>query len=137
MSEFFINRPIFAWVIAIFIVLLGIIALPQLPIARYPSIAPPTVSISASYPGATTQTMSDSVLAPLERELSGVKDMLYFESSADTAGTAQITVTFKPGTNPDLAQVDVQNRLKTIEPRLPQAVRQNGLTVESADSVFF
>lgn len=136
MSEFFINRPIFAWVIAIFIVLLGIIALPQLPIARYPSIAPPTVSISASYPGATTQTMSDSVLAPLERELSGVKDMLYFESSADTAGTAQITVTFKPGTNPDLAQVDVQNRLKTIEPRLPQAVRQNGLTVESADSGF-
>ncbi|MDR3434314.1 MAG: multidrug efflux RND transporter permease subunit [Rouxiella aceris] len=136
MSEFFINRPVFAWVIAIFIVLLGIIALPQLPIARYPSIAPPTVNISASYPGATTQTMSDSVLAPIERELSGVKNMLYFESAVDTAGTAQITVTFNAGTNPDLAQVDVQNRLKTIEPRLPQAVRQNGLTVESADSGF-
>ena len=136
MSEFFINRPVFAWVIAIFIVLLGIIALPQLPIARYPSIAPPTVNISANYPGATTQTMSDSVLAPIERELSGVKNMLYFESSVDTAGTAQITVTFNPGTHPDLAQVDVQNRLKAIEPRLPQAVRQNGLTVESADSGF-
>lgn len=136
MSEFFINRPVFAWVIAIFIVLLGIIALPQLPIARYPSIAPPTVNISASYPGATTQAMSDSVLAPIERELSGVKNMLYFESAVDTAGTAQITVTFNAGTNPDLAQVDVQNRLKTIEPRLPQAVRQNGLTVESADSGF-
>ncbi|HHH1032293.1 TPA: multidrug efflux RND transporter permease subunit [Yersinia enterocolitica] len=136
MPQFFINRPVFAWVVAIFIVLLGLIAIPQLPIARYPSVAPPTVNISATYPGATPQTMNDSVIGLIERELSSVKNLLYFESSSDTSGTAQITVTFKPGTDPDMAQVDVQNRLKTIEPRLPQMVRQNGLNVESASSGF-
>ena len=136
MPQFFIDRPVFAWVVAIFIVLFGLIAIPQLPIARFPSVAPPSVSISASYPGATPQTMNDSVIGLIERELSGVKNLLYFESSSDTSGSASITVTFKPGTNPELAQVDVQNRLKTIEPRLPQAVRQNGLAVESASSGF-
>ena len=136
MPQFFIDRPVFAWVVAIFIVLFGLIAIPQLPIARFPSVAPPSVSISASYPGATPQTMNDSVISLIERELSGVKNLLYFESSADTSGSASISVTFKPGTNPELAQVDVQNRLKTIEPRLPQAVRQNGLGVESASSSF-
>ena len=136
MPQFFIDRPVFAWVVAIFIVLFGLIAIPQLPIARFPSVAPPSVSISASYPGATPQTMNDSVISLIERELSGVKNLLYFESSSDTSGSASITVTFKPGTNPELAQVDVQNRLKTIEPRLPQAVRQNGLAVESASSGF-
>ena len=136
MPQFFINRPVFAWVVAVFIVLFGLIAIPQLPIARFPSVAPPSVSISASYPGATPQTMNDSVVALIERELSGVKHLLYFESSTDTSGSASITVTFQPGTNPELAQVDVQNRLKAIEPRLPQAVRQNGLTVESASSGF-
>ena len=136
MPQFFIDRPVFAWVVAIFIVLFGLIAIPQLPIARFPSVAPPSVSISASYPGATPQTMNDSVISLIERELSGVKNLLYFESSSDTSGSASITVTFKPGTNPELAQVDVQNRLKAIEPRLPQAVRQNGLGVESASSGF-
>ena len=136
MPQFFIDRPVFAWVVAIFIVLFGLIAIPQLPIARFPSVAPPSVSISASYPGATPQTMNDSVISLIERELSGVKNLLYFESSSDTSGSASITVTFKPGTNPELAQVDVQNRLKAIEPRLPQAVRQNGLGVESASSSF-
>ncbi|MDF3888355.1 efflux RND transporter permease subunit [Cupriavidus basilensis] len=136
MSEFFIRRPVFAWVIALFIVLLGVIALPNLPIARYPSVAPPTVTITATYPGATPQTMSDGVFSLIERELSGVKNLLYFESSADTSGTAQITATFKPGTDPAMAQVDVQNKLKTVEPRLPQPVRQNGLNVESASSGF-
>lgn len=136
MPQFFINRPVFAWVIAIFIILLGLIALPQLPIARYPAVAPPSVSIFATYPGATPQSMNDSVVSLIERELSSVKNLLYFESSSDTSGSAQITATFKPGTNPDLAQVDVQNRLKTIEPRLPQAVRQNGLSVEASGSGF-
>ena len=136
MPQFFIHRPVFAWVVALFIILLGLIALPRLPIARYPSVAPPTVSIYASYPGATPQTMNDSVLGLIERELSGVKSLLYFESMADTSGMAQVTVTFKPGTDPELAQVDVQNRLKAIESRLPQTVRQNGLTVESAASGF-
>ncbi|GAB7273028.1 hypothetical protein DZS_44250 [Dickeya ananatis] len=126
----------FAWVIALFIVLLGTLAIPQLPIARYPSVAPPTISITASYPGATPKTLNDAVVGLLERELSGVKNLLYFESSVDTAGLAQINVTFKPGTDPELAQVDVQNRLKSIEPRLPQTVRQNGMQVESADSGF-
>ena len=136
MSQFFINRPIFAWVVAIFIVLFGLIALPNLPIARFPSVAPPSVTISAVYPGASPQTMNDAVVALIERELSGVKNLLYYESSTDTSGSASITVTFKPGTNPELAQVDVQNRLKSIEPRLPQTVRQNGVTVESASSGF-
>ncbi|WP_315707966.1 efflux RND transporter permease subunit [Brenneria uluponensis] len=136
MPQFFINRPVFAWTVAAFIVLFGLIAIPRLPIERYPSVAPPTVNITASYPGATPQTLNDSVVSLIERELSSVKNMLYFESSTDTSGFAQITVTFKPGTNPDLAQVDVQNRLKAIEPRLPQVVRQNGVDVESSSSDF-
>ena len=136
MPQFFINRPVFAWVLAIAIVLAGFIALPQLPVARFPTVAPPSVSISASYPVATPRTMNDSVVALIERELSSVRNLLYFESSTDTSGTASITATFKPGTDPDMAQVDVQNRLKTIEPRLPQMVRQTGVTVESAASGF-
>ncbi|MBV6670071.1 multidrug efflux RND transporter permease subunit [Xanthomonas euvesicatoria pv. alangii] len=136
MPQFFINRPVFAWVIALFIILLGVIAIPNLPIARFPSVAPPTVNINATYPGATPQTMNDAVISLIERELSSVKNMLYFESSSDSSGTASIVATFKPGTDPDMAQVDVQNKLKAIEARLPQVVRQNGLTVESAASGF-
>jgi len=136
MPQFFVHRPVFAWVIALFIILLGLIAIPQLPIARFPSVAPPSVSIYVTYPGATPQAMNDSVLSVIERELSSVKNLLYFQSSSDTSGTAEINVTFKPGTDPELAQVDVQNRLKAVEARLPQAVRQNGLSVESASSNF-
>ncbi|WP_294352332.1 efflux RND transporter permease subunit [uncultured Sphingomonas sp.] len=136
MPRFFIDRPVFAWVIAIAIVLMGIIAIPQMPVARFPSVAPPTVSIYASYPGATPQTLNDSIVSLVQRELSSAKNLLYFESSADTSGSATITATFRPGTDPELAQVDVQNRLKTIEPRLPQVVRQTGVTVESAASGF-
>ena len=94
MPKFFIHRPVFAWVIALFIILFGTIAIPNLPIARYPSVAPPSVTITASYPGATPQAMNDGVLSLIERELSGVKNLLYFESSADTSGSASITVTF-------------------------------------------
>src|SRR3990167_373272 len=136
MPKFFIERPIFAWVIAIAIILAGLMAIPRLPVARYPVVAPPTVSIYASYPGATPQAMNDSVVGLIERELSSVKNLLYFESSTDSSGSATITATFKPGTNPELAQVDVQNRLKTVEPRLPQTVRQTGVSVESAASNF-
>ncbi|MBK0032929.1 multidrug efflux RND transporter permease subunit [Erwinia sp. S43] len=136
MPQFFINRPIFAWVIALFIVLFGLIAIPQLPVAQYPSVAPPSVSITVNYPGATPQTMNESVISLIERELSGVDDLLYFESSSDTSGMGTITVTFKPGTDIKLAQVDVQNQIKVVEPRLPQTVRQNGLTVEAASSNF-
>uniref|UniRef100_UPI002351B317 efflux RND transporter permease subunit n=1 Tax=Rhizorhapis sp. SPR117 TaxID=2912611 RepID=UPI002351B317 len=136
MPHFFINRPIFAWVVAIVIVLVGLIAIPQLPIARYPTVAPPSVSIYASYPGATPQAMNDNVVSLIERELSSVKNLLYFESSVDTSGEASVTATFKPGTDPELAQVDVQNRLKAVEPRLPQMVRQTGVTVDAASSNF-
>ncbi|MGF7171995.1 multidrug efflux pump [Sphingobium xanthum] len=136
MPRFFIDRPVFAWVIAIVIVLLGVISIPQLPIERYPSIAPPSISITATYPGATPQTMNDSVVSLIERELSSVKKLLYFESSVDTSGQATITATFQPGTDPELAQVDVQNRLKTAEPRLPQVVRQLGIVVEAANPNF-
>ncbi|MFP1133231.1 multidrug efflux RND transporter permease subunit [Asticcacaulis sp. W401b] len=136
MPQFFINRPIFAWVVAIAIILAGVLSIPKLPVERFPSVAPPSISIYATYPGATPQTMNDSVVGLIERELSSVKNLLYFESSMDTSGTATITATFQPGTNPELAQVDVQNRIKTVEPRLPQVVRQNGLAVEAASSGF-
>ena len=136
MPHFFIKRPIFAWVIALFIVLFGAIAIPQLPIAQYPSVAPPSLSITVNYPGATPQTMNESVISLIERELSGVDDLLYFESASDTSGMATITVTFKPGTDIKLAQVDVQNQIRIVESRLPQTVRQNGITVEAASSNF-
>ena len=136
MPRFFIDRPIFAWVIAIAIILLGVIAIPQMPVARFPNVAPPSVSIYATYPGATPQTLNDSVVSLIEREMSGVKNLLYFDSSSDTSGSATVTATFRSGTDVDMAQVDVQNRLKAIEARLPQAVRQAGLTVEAASSGF-
>lgn len=136
MPQFFIDRPVFAWVIAIFIVLAGLIAIPQLAVSRFPVIAPPSVTIYATYTGANPQTINDSVTSLIERELSGAKNVLYFESSADSSGSASVVVTFKPGTNPELAQVDVQNRLKAVEPKLPEQVRRAGLTVEAASSGF-
>jgi multidrug efflux pump len=136
MPQFFIERPVFAWVIAIMIVIAGLIAIPQLPVSRYPAIAPPSVSIFASYPGATPQVINDSVTSLIEREISGAKNVLYFDSSADASGSTTVNVTFKPGTDPELAQVDIQNRLKAVEPRLPEAVRRAGLSVESASSGF-
>ncbi|KTQ96998.1 acriflavine resistance protein B [Aureimonas ureilytica] len=136
MPQFFIDRPVFAWVVAIFITLAGLAAIPRLPVSRFPAIAPPSVSISASYTGAGPQTVADSVVAPIERELSAVKNLLYFESSADATGNASITATFKSGTDPELAQIDVQNRLKAVESRLPEPVRRAGLSVESASSGF-
>ncbi|MGY4748980.1 multidrug efflux RND transporter permease subunit [Pannonibacter sp. Q-1] len=136
MPQFFIERPVFAWVIAIFIVLAGLAAIPQLPVSRFPVIAPPSISITATYTGASPRTINDSITAPIERELTAVKNLLYFDSSSDSSGTATITVTFKPGTDPELAQIDVQNRLKAIEPRLPEPVRRAGLSVEAATSGF-
>ncbi|ORE91880.1 multidrug efflux RND transporter permease subunit [Aurantimonas sp. 22II-16-19i] len=136
MPQFFIDRPVFAWVVAIFITLAGLAAIPQLPVSRFPVIAPPSISINATYTGAGPQTVADSVVAPIERELTAVKNLLYFESSADASGNASITVTFKPGTDPEMAQIDVQNRLKAVEPRLPEPVRRAGLSVEAASSGF-
>ncbi|EBF4612438.1 multidrug efflux RND transporter permease subunit [Salmonella enterica] len=136
MPQFFIRRPVFAWVIALFIILGGVLSIPQLPVAQYPSVAPPSIIISVSYPGASPEVMNTSVISLIEREISGVDNLLYFESSSDTTGMASITVTFKPGTDIKLAQMDLQNQIKTVEPRLPQAVRQNGLDLEAANSGF-
>lgn len=136
MPQFFIERPIFAWVVALFIVLSGILSIPRLPIAQYPAVAPPGIIISVSYPGASPDVMNTSVVSLIEREISAVDNLLYFESSSDTTGMASITVTFKPGTDIKLAQMDLQNQIKIVEARLPQAVRQNGINVEAANSGF-
>jgi HAE1 family hydrophobic/amphiphilic exporter-1 len=127
--HFFIDRPIFAGVLSILIVILGLIAYPSLPVAQYPEIAPPTVVVSATYPGATAETLADTIAAPLEESINGVENMIYMQSSSTGDGTVAITVTFKAGTNVDQAQVLVQNRVATAEPRLPEEVRQIGVTV--------
>jgi len=134
-SHFFIDRPIFAAVIAVFIALLGIFAYPQLPLAQYPEIAPPTILVAAPYPGASAETLAETVAAPLEQEINGVEGMLYMSSSSAN-GLAQITVTFRPGTDLNAAQVLVQNRVALAQPRLPEAVRQIGVTVEKQATGF-
>ena len=136
MAQFFINRPIFAWVIALFILVMGGVAITQLPIAQYPPVAPPTIVITAGYPGASAQILEDSVLSVVEREMNGSPGMIYMESVAQANGTGTISVSFEPGTNPDLAQVDVQNRLSRATPRLPAAVTQQGVRVDKARSNF-
>jgi len=136
MSKFFIHRPIFAWVIAIFVVLFGIVSITQLPVAQFPSVAPPTITVTATYPGATSETMTDSVLQLIEREINGAEGLMYMETKAPAGGQGTLTVTFQPGTNPDLAQVDVQNRLARAEPRLPSVVQALGVRVDKAMSNF-
>jgi len=134
-SRFFIERPIFAAVIAIFITLIGAFAYPQLSLSQYPEIAPPTITINTFYPGASAETMAETVAAPIEQEVNGVENMLYMSSSS-TNGAAGITVTFEPGTDLDAAQVLVQNRVALAEPRLPEQVRQIGVTVSKASTGF-
>jgi len=136
MPTFFIDRPNFAWVIAIFITLAGLFAMRGLPVSQFPVVAPPQISIIAAYPGASASTVVDSVTSIIEEQLNGAKGLLYFESNSSSSGTAEITVTFQPGTDPALAQVDVQNRLQNAQARLPAAVTQQGLQVEQANSGF-
>ena len=136
MARFFIDRPIFAWVIALFIIVLGATSITRLPVAQYPSVAPPTVVLSAAYPGASAQTLEDSVLSVIEREMNGAPGLAYMESVAQANGTGSITLSFEPGTNLDLAQVEVQNRLARATPRLPSVVNQQGVRVEKSQSNF-
>ncbi|MDP1528056.1 efflux RND transporter permease subunit [Rhodoferax sp.] len=136
MAKFFIDRPIFAWVIALFIIVLGSVAITQLPIAQYPPVAPPSIVISANYPGASAKTLEDSVLSIVEQEMNGSPGLIYMESVAQASGSGSITLSFEPGTNADLAQVDVQNRLSRAAPRLPSAVTQQGVRVDKARSNF-
>ncbi|MBJ7262776.1 MAG: efflux RND transporter permease subunit, partial [Burkholderiaceae bacterium] len=136
MPNFFIHRPNFAWVVAIFLALAGLLAMSSLPIAQYPSVAPPQIVITSTYPGASAETINNSVTSLIEEELNGAKGLLYYESQSNSSGVGETNVTFVPGTDPDLAQVDVQNRIKRVESRLPASVTQQGLQVEQASSSF-
>ena len=136
MAKFFIDRPIFAWVIALFILVVGGVSITQLPISQYPPVAPPAIVINVAYPGASAQTLEDSVLSVIEREMNGSPGLIYMESVAQADGTGSITISFEPGTNDDLAQVDVQNRLSRATPRLPSAVTQQGVRVDKSRNNF-
>ena len=136
MAKFFIERPIFAWVIALFIIVMGSVSITQLPVAQYPPVAPPAILISTAYPGASAQTLEDSVLSVIEREMNGAPGLIYMESVAQADGSGSITITFEPGTNEDLAQVEVQNRLSRATSRLPAAVTQQGVLVDKARDNF-
>ena len=135
-SRFFIDRPIFAIVIAVFITLVGAFALPNLPLAQYPEIAPPTIDIRTAYAGASAETLAETVAAPIEQEVNGVEGMIYMTSSSTSDGAVSITVAFEPGTDLDTAQVLVQNRVALAEPKLPEQVRQVGVVVNKRSSGF-
>ncbi|MDU9357761.1 efflux RND transporter permease subunit [Klebsiella sp. 141153] len=136
MSKFFIHRPVFAWVLAIIMMIAGGLAIMQLPIAQYPTIAPPAVAISATYPGADAQTVQDTVTQVIEQNMNGIDNLMYMSSTSDSSGSVTITLTFKSGTDPDIAQVQVQNKLQLATPLLPQEVQQQGISVEKSSSSF-
>ncbi|EBP4344561.1 efflux RND transporter permease subunit [Salmonella enterica] len=136
MANFFIRRPIFAWVLAIILMMAGALAIMQLPVAQYPTIAPPAVSISANYPGADAQTVQDTVTQVIEQNMNGIDNLMYMSSTSDSAGSVTITLTFQSGTDPDIAQVQVQNKLQLATPLLPQEVQQQGISVEKSSSSF-
>jgi multidrug efflux pump len=136
MARFFIDRPVFAWVISIIIMLAGALSIFKLPIAQYPEVAPPAVSISANYPGASAQTVQDTVIQIIEQGLTGIDNVQYMSSTSDASGRGEVTLTFLAGTDPDIAQVQVQNKLQTAMPLLPQEVQQQGIRVTKSSAGF-
>ena len=135
-SRFFIDRPIFAAVLSIFIIIAGLAGMRVLPIAQYPEIAPPVVTVRAVYPGASATVLEQTVAAPLENQINGVENMLYMSSTSTSNGVVEIQVTFEIGADVDTAALNVNNRVKQAEPRLPQEVRRQGVTVEKGSSAF-
>nr|WP_113864752.1 efflux RND transporter permease subunit [Brenneria salicis]NMN92333.1 multidrug efflux pump [Brenneria salicis ATCC 15712 = DSM 30166]RBP67673.1 multidrug efflux pump [Brenneria salicis ATCC 15712 = DSM 30166]RLM32356.1 multidrug efflux RND transporter permease [Brenneria salicis ATCC 15712 = DSM 30166] len=136
MAKFFIDRPIFAWVLAIMVMLTGMLAIVKLPIAQYPTIAPPAIEVTATYSGADASTLQDSVTQVIEQNMNGIDNLMYMSSSSDSSGTVQITLTFDAGTDADIAQVQVQNKLQLAMPLLPQEVQQQGVNVQKSSSSF-
>ncbi|WJD47626.1 MULTISPECIES: multidrug efflux RND transporter permease subunit AcrB [unclassified Enterobacter] len=136
MPNFFIDRPIFAWVLAIIVMLAGGLAIMQLPVAQYPTIAPPAVTVSANYPGADAKTVQDTVTQVIEQNMNGIDGLMYMSSNSDSTGSVQITLTFESGTDADIAQVQVQNKLQLAMPLLPQEVQQQGVSVQKSASSF-
>src|ERR1700681_4909641 len=136
MAKFFIDRPIFAIVIALLVMLAGGLSILSMPIEQYPTIAPPSIQITATYPGASAQTVENTVVQVIEQQMSGLDHLLYLSSNADDSGQATTTLTFAAGTNPDIAQVQVQNKLQLATPLLPQAVQQLGSKVTKSSSSF-
>ncbi len=136
MSRFFIDRPIFAWVIAMLIMLMGVLAIFKLPIEQYPRIAPPTISVRANYPGASAKTVEDSVIQVIEQRMTGLDGLMYMSSSSSASGAAQVTLTFESGTDPDTAQVQVQNKLQSAMSALPEQVQRMGVTANKSSSGF-
>src|SRR5689334_16268068 len=136
LARFFVHRPVFAWVISIGIILAGIASIRTLPIAQYPDVAPPSVNISASYTGADAETVENSVTQVLEQQLTGIDGLLYFSSSSSSTGGANISVTFAQGTDPDTAQIQVQNKVQQAIPRLPPSVQQQGVVVSKSQTNF-
>jgi len=136
MSRFFINRPIFAWVLAVLVMLIGVISVINLPIEQYPRIAPPTISVSASYPGANAQTVENSVVQIIEQRMKGLDGLMYMSSSSSSNGSASVTLTFENGTDPDTAQVQVQNKLQAAMSSLPESVQRQGVNVNKSSSSF-
>src|SRR5580658_9214794 len=136
MIGFFIDRPVFAWVLAIVVMAAGALAITTLPVAQYPNIAPPAISIQVTYPGASAETVQSTVTQVIEQQLSGLDHLLYFSSESDKDGSMTITLYFEQGTNPDIAQVQVQNKLQLAVPLLPPEVQQQGLRVAKSTKNF-
>ncbi len=136
MARFFIDRPVFAWVIAILIMLAGVLAIMTLPISQYPNIAPPSVTIDATYPGASSKTVEDTVTQVIEQKMKGIDNLIYMSSTSDSSGQCSITLTFDAGANPDIAQVQVQNKLQLAMPNLPQEVQKQGISVAKRSANF-